>query len=94
MGQRYQKEQIDEWLEDWQKSGKSAKEFRLGKPFHSSTLDYWRRKISKNELPKSFISISNPQENYLKNSSISLANGTVINLGYQLNITQVKELLV
>ena len=91
---RYKKEQIAAWLQEWKLSGKSAKEFSIDKPFHCSTLDYWRRKSTKELLPNSFISISNPVEIHQRGSAITLTNGVVINLGYQLNITQLKELVV
>ena len=69
---RYKKEQIAAWLEEWKLSGKSSTEFSVDKPFHSSTLDYWRRKSSKKELPKSFITISNPVEIHQKVSFITV----------------------
>jgi hypothetical protein len=42
---RYDKEQIDQWLTEWEQSNESISAFCAGKPFEKSTFYYWRRKL-------------------------------------------------
>lgn len=42
---RYDKEQIDHWISEWEQSSESISAFCAGKPFEKSTFYYWRRKL-------------------------------------------------
>ena len=41
----YTEQEKLEWLENWKTSGLSAACFSKDKPFSTSSLDYWKRKI-------------------------------------------------
>ncbi len=44
---RYDKEQIDQWLTEWEQSGQSISKYCDGKPFDKSTFYNWRSKERK-----------------------------------------------
>ncbi|MBK9733929.1 MAG: hypothetical protein IPO92_02750 [Saprospiraceae bacterium] len=42
---RYTKEQIDQWISEWNQSGQSIIKYCEGKPFDKSTFYNWRKKL-------------------------------------------------
>ena len=43
---RYDKEQIGQWISEWEQSGQSIKKFCEEKPFDKSSFYNWRKRVT------------------------------------------------
>ena len=49
---RYTKEQIDQWISEWEESGQSIIKYCDGKPFDKSTFYNWRKNLTPSSITK------------------------------------------
>ena len=85
---RYDKEQIDQWLTEWEQSGQSISKYCDGKPFDKSTFYNWRSKERKpsviNEHKSKFVSVQ-VSPSFIPQMSIHYPNGVRVDMHMMLN---------
>jgi hypothetical protein len=92
---RYAKEQIDQWISEWNQSGQSIIKFCEGKPFDKSTFYNWRKKlIGSSEVVKKdrkFVPVQ-VTPSYIPHMSIQYPNGVRIDLHTVMRIEDIRVL--
>ena len=92
---RYDKEQIDQWLTEWEQSGQSISKYCDGKPFDKSTFYNWRSKERKpsviNEHKSKFVSVQ-VSPSFIPQMSIHYPNGVRVDMHMMLSIDSIRAL--
>ena len=92
---RYDKEQIDQWLTEWEQSGQSISKYCDGKPFDKSTFYNWRSKERKpsviNEHKSKFVSVQ-VSPSFIPQMSIHYPNGVRVDMHMMLSIDTIRAL--
>lgn len=91
---RYSKEQIVEWITEWEQSGKSIVKYCDGKPFDKSTFYYWRRQVIKSSALKQkskFVPLQ-VTPTFIPHMSIHYPNGVRVDVHMLMSIDEVRAL--
>ncbi len=91
---RYDKEQIDQWITDWEQCGQSISKYCEGKPFDKSTFYNWRkRKSGSPEAKKAskFVTVQ-VTPTYIPQMSIHYPNGVRLDVHMLLSCEEVRAL--
>lgn len=92
---RYNKEQIGNWISEWEQSGRSIRKYCEGKPFDKSTFYNWRKKfIGSSEVVKKdrkFLPVQ-VTASYIPHMSIQYPNGVRIDIHTLMSIEDIRFL--
>ena len=92
---RYNKEQIGNWISEWDQSGLSIRKYCQGKPFDKSTFYNWRKKlIGTPEVVKKarkFVAVQ-VAPSYIPHISIQYPNGVRIDIHTLMSIEDIRVL--
>jgi len=92
---RYTKEQIDQWISEWEESGQSIIKYCDGKPFDKSTFYNWRKNLTPSSITKQkskFVPLQvNPA--FIPQMSIHYPNGVRVDVHLQMSIEDIKVLV-
>jgi len=91
---RYVKEQIDQWISEWEQSGKSISTYCLDKPFDKSTFYNWRKKPtgpSGAKQSSKLLSV-HVSPSYIPHMSINYPNGVRVDVHMMLSSDEVRTL--
>lgn len=92
---RYNKEQIGNWISEWEQSGLSISKYCDGKPFDKSIFYNWRKKlIGSSEVVKKdrkFLPVQ-VTPSYIPHMSIQYPNGVRIDIHTLMSIEDIRVL--
>ena len=92
---RYNKEQIGNWISEWDQSGQSIRKYCQGKPFDKSTFYNWRKKlIGSSEVVKKDRKFFPVQVTpaFIPQMSIQYPNGVRIDIHTLMSIEDIRVL--
>jgi len=91
---RYDREQIDHWMKEWEESGQSIYTFCRDKPFDKSTFYNWRKKSVVDDTrhrDSKFISVS-MVPSCVPQLSIQYPNGVKVDIHTTMSIEAIRLL--
>lgn len=91
---RYSKEQIDQWITEWEQSGQSIYHFCKDKPFDKSTFYNWRKDVTGTTESKKGRKFTPLQvaPSYIPQVSIHYPNGIRVDMYMMMSVEQIRAL--